>query len=177
MHRSLPFLTTKSYIIKRKLVNGDASFNSSIMVRCGLPTLTKTINRTYQIYSSTHRHSPLALSPTTVASISSPLASSYLLSRHPPSWCAPCRRSSGFNEAAIWSLGAADQGLMAANYMLPVGSGGGRFSLPLSLSLNSPFPYKNKTEKEKEKKEKLGMESGHGDNFHGLVKIFMVREN
>ena len=48
------------------------------------------------------------------------------------------------------------------------------FTLPLSLSLKSLFPLKNKTEKEKEKKEKLGMESGHGDNFHGLVKIFMV---
>lgn len=56
---------------------------------------------------------PLAFSPTMVASISSPPASSYLLSRYPP-WRAPCRRSPGFNEAAIWSLGVADQGLLAA---------------------------------------------------------------
>ena len=28
----------------------------------------------------------------------------------------------------------------------------------------------------KEKKEKVGVESGHGDNFHGLVKMCTVHE-
>ena len=39
------------------------------------------------------------------------------------------------------------------------------------------FFYKTKIEKEKEKKEKVGAESGHEDNFPGLIKICMVREN
>ena len=36
---------------------------------------------------------------------------------------------------------------------------------------------KTKQRKRKKKKEKVGVESGHGDNFPGLLKICMVREN
>ena len=68
-------------------------------------------------------------------------------------------------------------GLGPAQLLLVVGGQMGcRFSLPLSLSLNSPFPFKNKTEKDKEKKEKLGMESGHEDNFLEVAKMCLFRE-
>ena len=43
--------------------------------------------------------------------------------------------------------------------------------------LNMLFHKKKKTEKDKEKKEKVGAESGHEDNFPGLLKMGMVREN
>ena len=44
---------------------------------------------------------------------------------------------------------------------------------PLSIL----FLLENKPEKEKENKEKVGAESGHEDNFPGLIKICKVREN
>ena len=45
-------------------------------------------------------------------------------------------------------------------------------SLPKYLS----FPIYKENRKEKEKKEKVGMETGHGDNFTGLAKMILIQE-
>ena len=46
----------------------------------------------------------------------------------------------------------------------------------LLFSPSYSFPFTKKNRKEKEEKEKVGVESGHGDNFPGLTKMSSIQE-
>ena len=75
-------------------------------------------------------------------------------------------------------VGSGALGLGWGRWLWPWAGPGVRAPAGLTLPPYSTcFSIKNQEKKDKEKKEKVGAESGHEDNFPGLLKICMVREN